>query len=244
MAHATSTSTGGTAPTTGVRVRTAGTWLGLGGLVFVAGLLLHAPPSADPAQFMATIAAAPGRWLAAHWLSALAMVMIVVGGLLVLTTDSRLTETRLTASAWALLVVSTVVLMTAALAEATVVTAAAVAGDAATFEVWQAFAEGHALAFVPVALSAAAIAVGEARGRHGATPAWASWVGALAGVVAPLGLVLGVGAGIEVGGLVFVVFSIVLSLWLAWFGAGLARAEDSAVLPTRPLGVGGTTIIE
>lgn len=229
MSETTDTTIGGTAPATVGRIRTAGAWLGFGGLAFVVGLLLHAPPSADTGQFMATIANGPTQWMAAHWISAIAISSIIVGGLLVLTSDSRLTEKGVTTSAWAVLIVAGVVLLTAALTEATVSTAAAVAGDTATFEAWQAFAEGHAIAFVFVGLSVAVIAGNEARGRYGMTPGWVSWIGAAAGILAPLGFVLGVGVGIAIGGIAFIVFSIVLSLWLVWFGIGLARAPDGTM---------------
>lgn len=223
---------------TDTRSRVAGAWLAIGSLLFVVSLALHPPPSPDPGEFMATIADGPTRWVAAHWAAALALSLFVIAGLLMLTAGSRLTRDWWTVTAWAVLVVGALWVTTTAVAEATVITQAAVAGDTATFEAWEAFAEGKAIGFGFLALGVAVIAANEARSVHAATPVWASWVGAIAAVAAFVGfVVLGIMLGIAVGGLVWLGSTIVMSLWTLWFGVALMRLDDAAQIRSE-----GTTV--
>lgn len=221
--------TGGIGPT----VRAGGAWLALGALAFFVGILLHPPPPSDPNAFMATIAADPTRWMAAHWVSAVAVFLLSGAGLVVLASRSRLTDRPATASAWAGLVVAGLWIATAAIVEATVITRAAVAGDTATFAAWQPFAEAHAAAVVVVGLAAATIAWNEARAADPATPRVASWVGAAAGVLSATGFVLGVGLGVALGGPLWLVSTLALSLWTFWFGLALARVDGRSATSTR-----------
>lgn len=207
------------------RMQVGGGWLAVAALGFVVGLVLHPPPSPNPNEFMATIAGAPTQWMAAHWLSAIAASLFVIAGLLILTADTRLTHTWSTMTAWAVLIMGALWVVTAALVEATVSTAAAVAGDTATFTTWQLFAEAHAAAFVAVAVPLAVIAFNEARIGPETTPVWASWIGAAAGAVAAVAFVLVLGVGIAVAGVVWIAATVVMSLWTLWFGVALARSD-------------------
>lgn len=210
--------------------KVAGTWLAIGSVLFVVSLLLHPPPSPDPGEFMAAIAEAPTRWVVAHWAAALALTLFAITGLVVLTARSRLTRTGWTTTAWAALVVGALWVTTTAVAEATVITEAAVAGDAATFEAWQLFAEGNAIGFGFLALAVAVIAGNEARSARSVTPVWTSWIGAVTGIVAFVGfVVLGALLGIALGGLVWIASTVVMSLWTFWFGVALMRSDDSSV---------------
>ena len=212
---------------TGARRSVAGVWLAVGSLLLVASLALHPPPSPDPGEFMATIANGPLRWVAAHWIAAMALSSFAIVGLIVLTAGSRLTRNGWTMSAWAVLVVGSLWVTTTAVAEATVITAAAVAGDTATFEAWQLYAEGRAVGFGFLALAIAVIAGNEARSPRSVTPAWAAWIGATAGTVAFVGfVVLGLWLGLATGGLIWLVSTIVMSLWTLWFGIALTRSDD------------------
>lgn len=220
------------------KVRLGGAWLAAGSLLFVVGLLFHPPPSPDPAAFMATIAGDPTRWVTAHAVTAVSLFAVTIAGLVVLTAGSRLTQNWWTTSAWAVLVVGSLWVTTAALAEATVVTAFAVDGDLAAFETWQLFAEANALAFVVLAAAVAVIAGHEARGDVDTTPAWAAWLGSAAAAVAAAAYLLGVGLGVELAGPVWLVTTIVMSLWTLWFGAALSRSTDVAWTPAEESGPG------
>jgi hypothetical protein len=209
---------------TNTKTRAGGAWLVVGSVLGVASLVLHPPPSADLAVFMATIADDPTRWALVHWVGALAVSSFVVAGLLVLTAGSRLTRTWWTASAWALLVVAGLWVTTAALAEATVIAAAAAAGDTSTFEAWLRFADAHDFGFVAIGTAIAAIAVNEARAAPRTTPTWAAWVGAVAGMVVSVAFVLGLGVGIEAAIPAWLVSLIVMLLWTGWFGVSLVRS--------------------
>lgn len=212
----------------------AGAWLAVGSLLFVVSLAIHPPPSPDPGEFMATIADGPTRWVAAHWTAALALSLLAIAGLIVLTAGSRLTQNGWTMTAWAVLVVGALWVTTTAVAEATVITEAAVAGDTATFEAWHLFAEGKALGFGFLALAVTVIAGNEARSTRAVTPVWASWIGAVAGIAAFVGfVVLGALLGIALGGLVWVASTIVMSLWILWFGVALVRSDDSRIQLTE-----------
>ena len=111
---------------------------------------------------------------------------------------------------------------------ATAVTGAAVAGNAAIFDAWWAFAEAKANGFAFVALSVAVIAGNEARTSDGATPVWASWVGAVVAAASFLCWVAWSWFGITAASPVWVGFSLVMCLWLLWFGVALMRAPATA----------------
>lgn len=229
---------------TSAGTRVAGGWLAVGSVIFVISLLLHPPPSPDPGEFMAAIANAPTQWMLAHWAAALALTIFAIAGLIMLSTASRLSRNWWTMSAWAVLILGAIWVTTTAVAEATVITEAAVAGDTATFEAWQLFAEGWAAAgFGFLAIAIAVIAGNEARSARSVTPAWASWIGAIAGIVAFVGfVVLAVLLGIAVGGLIWLISTLVMSLWTFWFGVALVRADESRVqlTETRITGPGAT----
>lgn len=209
-------------------VRVGGAWLAIGALLLVVGFVLHPPPSPDPAEFMATIAEDPTRWVAAHAVTAIALSIVAIAGLILLTTGSRLTQHWWTITAWAVLIVGSLWVTTAGAVEATTITQAAIAGDTATFEAWSIFAEAHSTAFLFVVLAIAVIAGNEARSAYQTAPTWASWIGAAGGIAAFIGMVLVFGLGIALGGLVWLVSTIVMSLWMVWFGVALARSEGAA----------------
>lgn len=211
---------------TDTRTRTGGAWLGAGALLLAVGLVLHPPPSAE-GEFASVIVDGPTRWMAAHVVTAVGLFVLTVAALLLTTSGSRLTHSWWTTSAWGALMVAALWITTAAVAEATVITGAAVAGDTATYEAWQFFAEAHSVAFVPLALAFVVIAGDDARRAAGVTPAWASWVGAAAGSLALAGYVLALGLGIGAAGVVWLVASVLMSLWALWFGATLARSTDA-----------------
>lgn len=211
--------------------RVAGAWLALASLLLVASLLFHGPISPDHGVQMRFIAGAPLRWAAAHWGAALSLSMFAIGGLVALTTGSRLARSGPQMSAWAVLTLGALWTMTTAVVEASVIAEAAAKGNRETFETWLALAEGKANGFAFLALAVATIAGNEATTARGATPAWAAWIAAVAGVCAFVGWVIGSWLGIGAGGAVWLISSLVMCVWIFWFGAALALAgaELSAI---------------
>lgn len=216
-------------PHTQTGLRVAGRWLTLGAVIWTVSLVLHPPPSPVLSEFMALVSDTGARWAAVHWGAAVSLSLFVVTSLIVLVSRSRLTATGWGLSGWALLPVASLWVLTTAVMEATAISHLAEAGDAAAFEPWHLFAEGNANGFLVIALAVAAIAGNEARAHAGATPSWAAWVAVVAGLTGFAGWILGPIAGIGIGGLLFVLSSVVFGLWLLWFGIGLTRSATSTV---------------
>ena len=210
---------------TETRMRVAGGWLAAGALLLAGVLVFHGPPAAEMADQMKFIAEGATRWAMVHWVAAAALSLFAVAGLVVLAAESRLTEDWWTTSAWAVLPVGALWTMTTAVAEATALAGAAVSGNTAMFEAWLTFSEGKANGFAFLALAIALIACNEARTSDRATPVWASWIGAVVAVVSFLGWALLSWFGIGVASLVWVASSLVMCLWLLWFGVALMRAS-------------------
>jgi hypothetical protein len=113
--------------------------------------------------------------------------------------------------------------LTTAVVEASAVAGAAVSGNTALFEAWWVFAEGKATGFIVLALAVAVIDGDDARTSHAATPAWAAWIAVVAGMAAFAGWVFGMWLGIRQGNLIWLASSLVMSLWIVWFGLSLLR---------------------
>jgi hypothetical protein len=207
-------------------MRAAGFWLAFAALLLAAALAFHGPPSPDLAVQMQMIADGSLRWSIVHWAAAAALSFFAIAGLVALAAGSRLTEHWWTMSAWAVLPVGALWTVTTAIAEATVIFDAAVSGNRAVFETWWAFAEGMANGFAAMALAFTVIAANEAR-TDAAMPIWASWIAATAGMASVAGWALGSWLDIGIGGPIWVVSSLVMCLWLVWFGLTLARTGAS-----------------
>src|SRR5690606_11809836 len=111
-----------------------------------------------------------------------------------------------------------------AVTETTVIADATVAGERGTFVTWWGYAEGFGSGFAFFALAVAAIALGEARASDGAVPRWAARVGAASGAASFVGWSLGSWFGVPVGNLLWFAASLLMSLWLLWFGVALSRS--------------------
>lgn len=230
---------GETIAETDSKTRLGGIWLAVGSLFFVSGSallfvggvlqVLRAGRRGD-SMAMAALAGDPTLMTTIHGVNAIALAVFAVAGLVVLTARSRLTRSWWTASAWAVLVVSTLMGTTGSVSIATVLTGAAVAGDAATFETWLRFVSAYHLAVAVFGLAIAVIAGHEARRVDGVTPTWAAWLGAVAGVGVFAGITLAFGFGIRPSGWLIAAF--VMGVWTLWFGVTLARTGDRA--PTGP----------
>jgi hypothetical protein len=214
---------------TNTAVRAAGTWLAIASLLLIAALVFHGPLAADLSDQMKRIADRATGWSMIHWVSAASLSLFAVTGLVVLTSGSRLVGGWWTMTAWAVLTVSALWTMTTAVAEATVVTNAAVSGAKEMFEAWWAFAEGKANGIAFLALAVAVISGNEARSSERAVPAWSAWIAMVSGVASFAGWALGRWFGIDLGNLLWVASSVLMSLWTLWFGVALMRSRGNVI---------------
>lgn len=208
-----------------VGARAAGVWLAVAAIILAIVFVFHGPISPDLGVQMEKIADGSMRWAVLHWAAAAALSFFAVASLIALTAGSRLTQEWWTLSAWAVLPVGALWTVSTAVAEATVIIDAAVAGNRAVFESWWMFAAGIGNGFAFMALAFTVIAVNEARIAHATVPRWASSIAAVAGAASFVGWVLGSWLGFAFGAPIWVVGSIAVCLWLAWFGLSLLRGE-------------------
>jgi hypothetical protein len=206
-------------------IRIAGSWLAIASLLMVVTFIFHGPIAHEHSDQMNSIATGVIRWTAVHWVAAVALSLFAVSGLLVLSAGSRLTKGWWTTTAWAVLPVGALWTMITAVTEATVIANAAISGNIETFDAWSAFSEGMATGFTFVALAVAVIAANEVQSFERVVPVWSAWIGMLAGIASFGGWALGMWIGIDLGNLVWVVSSLLMSLWTFWFGAALMRSE-------------------
>jgi hypothetical protein len=212
-------------------MRVGGTWFAIASFLMIVVLLLHGPISPDLGEQMARVSGRVMRWSVAHWLATAGLSLHAVAGLVILTSQSRLTEGWWTTTAWAVIPIAALWTLTTAVAEATVVSDAARSGNREVFDAWWAFAEGKANGFAFLALALALIAGHEAQSVERATPAWSAWTAMVTGVVSFTGWALGMWFGVGLGSAIWVVSSVLMSAWGVWFGVALARSPVSA-MPT------------
>ncbi|UYG06837.1 hypothetical protein [Halomonas sp. M4R1S46] len=215
-------------PNTHTALRVAGAWLAIASFLLVAALIVHGPLAHDLSDQMKEIADGATTWSAIHWVSAASLSLFAVTGLIVLSSGSRLAASGWTMTAWAVLTVSALWTMTTAVAEATVVTNAAVSGTKEIFEAWWAFAEGKASGIAFLALSIVVISGNEAQSSERVVPAWSAWIAMISGVASFAGWALGRWFGVDFGNLLWVVSSVVMSMWTLWFGFALMRSRTDA----------------
>ena len=205
---------------------TAGAWLATASVLIVLVLIGHGPLSPDLGEQMRRVADGALRWTVVHWMAAASLSLYAGAGLLVLTARTRLTESPWTLSAWVVVTLGSLWTLTTAIAEATVIAAAATTGATGTFEAWWAFAAGKANGFAFVALAVAVIAGHEARSPERVTPAWAASIAVVAALASFAGWALSMWLGVGPASLLWVVSSVLMSAWTAWFGVGLARQAE------------------
>jgi hypothetical protein len=210
-------------------IQIGGTWFAIASSLMIVVLVMHGPIASDLAEQMTRISGMPTRWSVAHWIAAAGLSLYAVAGLIVLTSQSRLTRGWWTTTAWAVIPIAALWTLTTAVAEATVVANAARSGNREVFEAWWAFAEGKATGFSFLALAVALIAGNDAHSAERVTPVWSARAGMVAGVVSFTGWALGMWFGIGFGNLLWVISSILMSAWGVWFGVALARSPVSAM---------------
>jgi hypothetical protein len=210
---------------TNMALRVGGMWLAIASFLMIIALAFHGPIAPDLHDQMTRIADAALRWSVVHWMAAAALSIYAMSGLVMLTSQSRLTDGRWLITAWAVLIVGALWTMTTAVAEATVVTNTAISGSNEMFEAWWAFAEGKANGFAFLALAIAVIAGNEARSSKGVTPKWSAWTAMVASVASFAGWALGMWFEVGIGNLLWVASSILMNVWTLWFGVVLMRSR-------------------
>jgi hypothetical protein len=214
---------------TSTAVRVAGTWLAIASVLLFAALVFHGPLAPDLSEQMKRVADRAIGWTVIHWISAASLSLYAVTGLVVLTSGSRLTGGSWTMTAWAVLTVSALWTMTTAVAEATVITSAAVSGNVEMFEAWWAFAEGKATGVAFLALAVAVISGNEAQSSERAVPAWSAWIAMISGIASFAGWALGRWFEVDLGNLLWVASSVLMSVWTLWFGVALMRSRVNEI---------------
>lgn len=215
-------------PDTNTAIRVAGTWLAVASLFLTAALILHGPLAPNLDEQMQMVAGRAESWVAIHWVSAAALSLFALAGVVVLTSGSRLVAGWWSMTAWGVLTISALWTMTTAVAEATAVTNAAVSGSREMFAAWWAFAEGKATGIAFLALAVAVISANEAQSPHRAVPAWSAWLAMASGIASFAGWALGRWLGVDFGNMLWVASSVVMSLWTLWFGFALSRNRVDA----------------
>jgi hypothetical protein len=213
--------------------RTAGLWLGGGASLLIIALIFHGPLDPDLSVQMQHVAEGHTRWALVHWTAAVALFLISGSGFLnLIDQDAGGSSTGLR-SAWLVLALGALLTVSTAVAEASVVSVAAHAGDKAAFASWWAFSGGMANGFFALALATALIALAEARSDAGRMPVWSSAAGTIFGVLSAVGWSLGEQLGFWIGGPIWLVSTLLMCLWLAWFGfSSLRPARGTSSLQT------------
>ena len=214
-------------------IRVAGGWLAIAAFTLALALIFHGPPSPDLGVQMQLIADGSLRWSIVHSGAAVSLCCFAIAGLIALTAGSRLTQNWWTMSAWAVLPIGALLTVNTAISEATVIFEAAVSGNREVFEAWWGFAEGMGNGFAAMAIAFTAIAANEARHPHGTVFHWAARVASVLGIASFSGWVLGSWLGLPFGGPIWLISSLLMCLWLSWFGISLARADVGLVTRQR-----------
>ena len=198
--------------------KTAGLWLGSGASLLIVALIFHGPPDPDLTVQMQHIAEGHTRWALVHWTAAVALFLISGSSFLNLIDQSAGGSSTALRSAWLVLALGALLTVSTAVSEASVVSVAAHAGDNAAFVSWWAFSSGMANGFFALALASALIALAEARSDASRLPVWSCAAGTVFGVLSAVGWSLGEHFGVGIGGPIWLISTLLMCVWLAWFG--------------------------
>jgi hypothetical protein len=212
-------------------LRAAGAWLTGASVLLVLALAFHGPLHPDPEVQMMHIAESASRWAIVHWTAAAALSCFAIAAVLVLVSHSRLTSTRLTISAWAVVLVGALWTLATAVTEVTVIADLAEARNFAQFEPWWSFAQGYGNGFALLGVAVAVIAWSEYRDARRIVPTWSAAVGTVAGLASFAGWALGVWLDIRPANLMWLLASGIMCVWLAWLGTVLARSPLALTAP-------------
>lgn len=211
-----------------------GIWLATGTLLLAAALVFHEPPAADLTVQMQNIAEGHGRWATVHWTAAAALFLIAGASFLNLALNHRVRHSPILSSAWIVMALGALATFTTAVAEASVVAVAADRGDTGAFMTWWAFSGGMGNGFWALALATALVAYQEALGDGGILPRWAAVAGSAFGILSAAGWTLGMQLGIGIGGPIWLISSLLMCLWLAWYGLSSSGATSGQAMSPDP----------
>lgn len=213
--------------------KTARRWLGTGAALLTAALVFHGPPDPDLNVQLRHVADGSHRWSIVHWTAAASLFLISGGAFLALFGRAAGEDLPGHSGAWMVMALGALATFTTAVAEAAVVAEAAHAGDQATFEIWWAFSSGMANGFLALAIATGFIALAVLRSDDRGMPLWAAAAGTSAGILSALGWTLGEHMGVWIGGPVWLISTLVMCLWLVWFGlAGIRLARNGVTQTT------------
>ena len=198
----------------------AGLWLGTGASLLIIALVFHGPPDPDLTVQMHHVAEGHTRWALVHCTAAVALFLMSGAGFLNLADQKAGEGLR---SAWLVFALGALLTVSTAISEAAVVSVAANAGDKAAFNSWWAFGGGMGNGFFALALATALIAIAETRGDANRIPTWSSIAGTVIGVLSAVGWSLGEHFGIGIGGPIWLISTLLMCAWLAWFGFAALR---------------------
>ena len=201
----------------------AGLWLGTGASLLIVALVFHGPPDPDLSVQMQHIAEGHTRWALVHWTAAVALFLLSGAGFLNLIDQNTGGSSTSLRSAWLVFALGALLTVSTAISEAAVVSVAANAGDKAAFNSWWAFGGGMGNGFFALALATALIAFAETRGDASRMPAWSCTAGTVFGVLSAVGWSLGEHFGIGIGGPIWLISTLLMCAWLAWFGFAALR---------------------
>lgn len=210
---------------------TARLWLSTGAGLLSAALVFHGPPDPDLTVQLHHVADGSHRWSIVHWTAAVSLFLLSGAAFLALFGRAAGEALPGHPGAWMVMALGALATFTTAVTEAAVVAKAANAGDQATFDTWWAFSGGMANGFFALAIATGLIALSVVRDDQRQIPIWASVAGTASGFLSAFGWVLDEHMGIGIGGPIWLISTLVMSLWLVWFGlAGLSgsrRTNDS-----------------
>jgi len=206
-----------------------GIWLAAGTVLLAAALIFHGPPDADLSAQMQYIADGHGRWATVHWTAAVALFLISGASFLNLTTDASVRRSPILSSAWMVMALGGLTTFSTAVAEASVVAVAADRGDTDAFMTWLSFSGGMGNGFWALALATGLVAYRDASDKDRILPRWAAIAGSVFGVLSATGWTLGEQLGIGIGGPIWLISSLLMCLWLAWYGLASRRVLPELV---------------
>jgi hypothetical protein len=209
----------------------AGLWLGTGASLLIVALVFHGPPDPDLSVQMQHIAEGHTRWALVHWTAAVALFLMSGAGFLNLIDKNSGGSSTGLRSAWLVLALGALLTVSTAVSEAAVVSAAANAGDKAAFISWWAFGGGMGNGFFALAFASALIALAEARSDASRMPVWSCAAGTVVGVLSAVGWSLGEHFGVGIGGPIWLISTLLMCAWLAWFGFAALRPARGRASP-------------